>query len=47
MLEERATDTYPEPLPEANVVLPGRLSTIWLIPPAGPRHWRLAGLEKL
>ena len=32
MLEERATDTYPEPLPEANVVLPGRLSTIWLIP---------------
>ena len=32
MLEERATDPYPEPLPEAEVVLPGRLSTIWLIP---------------
>ena len=32
MLEERAIDPYPEPLPEADVVLPGRLSTIWLIP---------------
>ncbi len=32
MLEERTTDPYPEPLPEAEVVLPGRLSTIWLIP---------------
>jgi len=32
MLEERTTDSYPEPLPEAEVVLPGRLSTIWLIP---------------
>ncbi|MBK8640273.1 MAG: MCE family protein [Chromatiaceae bacterium] len=32
MLEEHATDNYPEPLPEADVVLPGRLSTIWLIP---------------
>ncbi len=32
MLEEPTTETYPDPLPEAEVALPGRLSTIWLIP---------------
>jgi paraquat-inducible protein B len=32
MLEEREADPYREPLPEAELAPPARLSTVWLIP---------------